>query len=285
MAELCRVCHKPLPDDPDWTIRICPACQEDPDRRVAAIPRGSRLLRPHKPGECAECGIPLFSEERERGVCEACMKRSRFATIHPRRSEVDDHLPPTKVGFVKHHMDIVNDDEPEAPPKVEDWRLGYATFVKDIEGTSFLTVLQFHMNGGKAVVIWRSFDQVMCLRFEDEVTRGFKSFEGRPSEDFLLLSNGLCVRGQINRIHDAMTAREVDALIEKSKSDLVNPERWTEGKFRRKIPMLVYSIERSKQLGGKGPVRQILDAGRRLVGFESENPTRGSKLGEDGPVS
>jgi hypothetical protein len=116
------------------------------------------------------------------------------------------------------------------------------------------------MNGGKAVVVWRNNDDVMFLRFEDRVTDGFKSLEGKSPDSFLLVPNGLCVQGQVNAVHDAMTAREVETLIDQNRDRLQDPDNWGEGRFRRKIPMLVLTVRRSGRL--VAPERPALEGPR-----------------------
>jgi hypothetical protein len=198
-----------------------------------------------------------MTDERERGVCGACVKRSRHSLIHPRSHAMDGSLPPTVAGFVKNKMDLFDNERRELPAPTKDWELGYSTFVKDIPGTSFLTVLQFHVNGGKAVVVWRQHDEVSLLRFKEEVTRGFHPLSSAEMDSFRLLPNGLAVNGAVARMHDVMTGKEVDRLVQGGRERILDPGGWDMGKFRNRTPMLVLSLSRSKRVEASTPRPQL----------------------------
>lgn len=268
MTENCRACGKPLPDDPEWTHRICPVCQDA--GRTPMIPVGSRPLTARAPGTCAKCGVPLLSDERERGICGACVKRSKFTLMQPKGHAADDVLPPVVVGRVGHYMDIFDNERDLAPATpVEDWVLGRATFTKDIQGTSFLVVLQFHMNGGKPVVMWRQGGEVSCLRFEGDVTEGFKPFSPADAREIRVMSNGLVVSGQVQHA-DAVTGQEMVNLLDRSHDVLSNPDSWGPGKFR-KSPVIVVSLPLSGKVTDERPVRPAITGPRTfLLGSDGE---------------
>jgi hypothetical protein len=181
---------------------------------------------------------------------------------------MDSALPPTVAGWVKDAMDLF-DNERRPGSVVKDWELGYATFTRDLGNNSHLVVLQLHVNGGKEVVVWRQGDEVSLLRFDGGATDGFKP----GADEFLVMPNGMVVQGAVARMHDVMTGREVNTLIQRNRERILQPKHWSAGKFRRRHSMIVCTLTRDGRLSAPEVPAIAADMVPQLTVDEDEEET------------